>query len=145
MRSPWRELGETRTVTVDAHGIWLRMCLPWLLFSHGAVLTPKSQKPLVTVSPPANQSIRRVTLLPLSDKVARRRKSFQFSLAVCLVTGHSTTILWRWRRHLWQSQLNQFLVGRSLGGGGGVSLHLEKRFPRIVIRFPLISRSVNAK
>jgi hypothetical protein len=88
MRSPWRELGETRTVTVDA--LW--DLAPHVLLFH-MVLTPKSQKPLVTVSPPTNQTkaIRRVTLLPLfpigTYKVARRRKSFQFSLAVCLVTG----------------------------------------------------------
>jgi hypothetical protein len=60
------------------------------------VLTQKSsyaqKKPLVTVSPPP-QTIRRVTLCPfpiVTYKVARRRKSFQFSLAVCLVTGSPT-------------------------------------------------------
>jgi hypothetical protein len=147
MRSPWRELGETRTVTVDAHGIWLlRMCfrVPWLLFH--MVLTPKSQNAsrLVSVSPPPSKnaflSSHACPIPIVTYKVARRRKSFQFSLAVCLVTGHSTP------------HTNISLCG---GGGAppdlgkvswsdavweGLSLPTWKNgFPRIVIPFPLSS------
>jgi hypothetical protein len=119
-----------------------RRC-PWDLAPHvlpfHMVLTPKSQKPLVTTSPPTNptKAIRRVTLVPLfpivTYKVARRRKSFQFSLAVCLVTGTLSNKMAKSAE-----PTHQFLVGRGLS-------HLENRFPRIVIHFPLISRSVNAK
>lgn len=47
MRSPWRELGETRTVTVDGHA-----SLGYLSRGANSKVELRAKKPLVTVSPP---------------------------------------------------------------------------------------------
>lgn len=100
MRSPWRELGETRTVTVDAHGIWVPACASLAYFSHGAnsevgLRAKATRHSIATTSKyPSSHAL---PLFPMivTYKVARRRKSFQFSLAVCLVTGSLNNNLWR--------------------------------------------------
>ena len=80
-----------RTVTVDAHGILGPTWASLGYFSHGANsevgLRAKATRHSIATTPKHPSS----HALPLSPivtyKVARRRKSFQFSLAVCLVTG----------------------------------------------------------
>jgi hypothetical protein len=103
MRSPRRELGETRTVAVEAV-LWFRMCVCFLLnfsfiflfFSHASPHANSESPPLGTqratrhtsrigyrhTTPGHGPRSRCCPIYPRQDssyKVVRRRKSFQFS------------------------------------------------------------------
>ena len=116
-------------------------------FSHDAnsevELRAKATRHSIATTPKHPSVESRFAPFPIvTYKVARRRKSFQFSLAVCLVTGsldnNSLSGGAAWRLLAKSAEPTTSVFGRTQSGKV-VSPHLEKRFPRIVYPIHFLS------